>query len=183
MKCENCGANVPDDVASCPDCGAPAAPAPSAPASGSGSSRRRGLIVGIVALVALAVIVAGGALIFRQFGASNSPDGAVLRMMNAFAAYDAQGILDNATHASLTATDQATFAQQAATSKTDNKGLPAVKNISITKVTLASPDATSATVQLTADWLSDAGSKKYTQRAETLTVVKQDGKWLVKLFQ
>jgi len=145
--------------------------------------KRRTWLVVLIAIIALAVVGAGGYIIYAQMAANSGPDAAALRMMKAFAAYDAQGILDNATHASLTTTDEATFAKQAADSKKNNKGLPALKDIEITKVSVASKDATTATVQLTAQWLTDAATGKYAQRDEILTVVKQDGKWLVRLFQ
>jgi hypothetical protein len=50
-------------------------------------------------------------------------------------------------------------------------------------VTIASQEATTAIVQLDAQWLTDASKGTYAQRTETLTVVKQNGKWLVRLFQ
>jgi uncharacterized membrane protein YvbJ len=189
MQCENCGASLTEGASICPECGEPVSadagttvtPAP-APAAALPKSRRS-WVVAAVAVVAVVVIAIGGYLVIKQASSGTGPEGAALRMMNAFALYDAQGILDNATHASLNTTDQATFSKQAADSKKNNKGLPAVKNIKVTKVTQASQDATTATVQLSAQWLTDAAKSTYTARTETLTVIKQDGKWVVRLFQ
>jgi hypothetical protein len=192
MQCKYCGAPLSDDALTCPECGkstvgaiptgSTSAPAPAPRPAAARPKGRRTAVVAVVAVVAIAVVAFGGYLAFKQFGASTGPDGAAVRMMNAFATYDAQGILDNATHASLTTTDQAAFAKQADDSKTKNGGLAAVKDIKVVKVTLASQDATTATVQLSAQWLTDAAKKTYTPRTETLTVVKQNGTWLVRLF-
>lgn len=184
MQCEVCGAQLAEGSSTCPDCGAAQSPA----ASGSRPSlrrkpQRRTWLALLLALVALTVVGAGGYVIWAQLAAQSGPDGAALRMMRAYASYDADGILENATHASLTATDEATFAKQAADSKKANKGLPAVKDIQVVKVTQASKDATTATVRLSAKWLTDAETKKYTERQEILTVIKQNGKWVVRLFQ
>jgi hypothetical protein len=214
MRCENCGAPVDEGAEACPECSATVADrrtpdafvdegvateeaaevepddaedAPeedSIPPVARGRSKGRSVVVALVAVVAVAIIAVGGWLVAKQVGGSTGPEGAAVRMMNAFAAYDATGILDNAVHASMDATDQAVFAKQAADAKTGNKGLAAVKDIKVTKVTLASQDATSATVEFTAQWLTDAAKGTYTKRAETLTVVRQNGVWLVgRLFE
>jgi uncharacterized membrane protein YvbJ len=213
MQCKHCGASLSEDALTCPECGKStlgAIPTPSrnasatsgatgdagvgqgtagavrtsrAPSSSTKRKRRRTLLVSVAAMIAVAIIATGAWMVVRQGLMSTGPDGAAMRMMNAFAAYDAQGILDNATHASLNATDLAAFSKQAADSKAGNKGLAAVKGISVTKVTIASQEATTAIVQLDAQWLTDASKGTYAQRTETLTVVKQNGKWLVRLFQ
>lgn len=185
MKCDICGADLPAGATACAECGAAVGTDPSPVAAGAGRSKptRRTWLAVLIAIVALTVIGVGGWMVYARVSAQATPEAAALRMMNAFASYDAQGILDNATHSSLTETDVATFIKQAADSKTANKGLPAVKDIKVTKTTLASDDATSATVQLSANWLTDAATKKYAARDEILTVVKQNGKWLVRLFQ
>jgi uncharacterized membrane protein YvbJ len=182
MRCETCGAFLTEGASVCPQCGKPVDGGVSA-ASPKNPKSRPVWLIPAVAAVAVIVIAVGAYLFFTLPTNSTGPEGAAMRMMTAFADYDAQSVLDNATHASLTATDQAAFVKQGVDAKTKNKSLPQVKNIKITKVTLASSNAATATVQLSADWLTDATEKTYTTRAETLTVVKQDGKWLVRLFQ
>lgn len=184
MQCEICGATLPEGATTCPECGAAVAGASEAvPAVTKPGPRRRTWLIVVLAILALTVVGVGGFVIYAQLTSQAGPDGAALRMMQAFGEYDAEGILANATHSSLTATDEAAFAQQAVDAKKENGGLPAVKDIEVTKVTIASEDATTATVQLTAKWLTDAATKKYTERDEILTVIKEDGKWLVRLFQ
>lgn len=176
----------------------PAAPQPKPAASGavkpqpasSGAPQpkpvaprpRRAWLVALVSVIVVAILAAGGYLVWTQATASTGPDGAALRMMKAYATYDAAGILANATHSSLDATDQAAFAQTMASQKAKYNNVPAVKDVTVVKVTMASQNATIATVQLSESELADASTRTYTPRTETLTVVKQDGQWLVRLF-
>ena len=185
MQCEVCGAELAEGSSTCSDCGAAQTPitADAPPVSKTRKPTGRTLLTILVAIVALTIVGVGGYVIWAQLAAQSGPDGAALRMMRAYATYDAEGILSNATHASLTATDEATFIKQAADSKKANGGLPAVKDIKVVKVTQASKDATTATVRLSAKWLTDPETKKYTERQEILTVIKQGGKWVVRLFQ
>lgn len=185
MQCEICGSALAEGSTTCHDCGAAQTPAAAdaRPVSARSKPKGRTWLAIIGAIVALTIVGVGGYVIWAQLAAQSGPDGAALRMMKAYATYDADGILANATHASLTATDEATFAKQAADSKKTNGGLPAVKDIKVVKVTQASKDATTATVRLSAKWLTDPETKKYTERQEILTVIKQNGKWVVRLFQ
>jgi len=198
MQCEQCGARLGFGADACAECGAPvkrpagaAAPdldltAVDAPLpkgiDARPSDRRIGWVLPVVVAVVLIAIAAGGFFLIKGLSGANGPDAAAVRMMNGFANYDADAILDNVTHASLTATDVAMFAQQTADHKRDNNGLVAVKEISVVKVTQDPKTPNVATVQLSARWLTDPAKKTYTTRTETLTLVKQSGKWLVKLF-
>jgi uncharacterized membrane protein YvbJ len=198
MECTECGAEVPEGSDTCPQCSAAvAAPGPEAadtsvdtPTVSTGTdaatdeperTERRWVPLAVAAVVVVALAV-GGFFVWQQVAPPNTPAAAVTRMMTAFSAYDGKGVLDNATHSSMTATDVAAFEQQATTAKSTSKNLPYLKNIKVTKTTLASGGAT-ATVQFTASWLTDPTKGTYTVRDETLTVVKQGGKWLVRLFQ
>jgi nitrate reductase NapE component len=185
MQCEICGSALAEGETTCHDCGAAQTPGSSGTRSVAGRRKPKGRtwLAVVLAIVALTIVGAGGYVIWAQLAAQSGPDGAAIRMMKAYANYDADGILANATHASLTETDEATFAKQAADSKKTNKGLPAVKDIKVVKVTQTSKDATSATVRLSAKWLTDPETRKYTERQEILTVIKEKGKWIVRLFQ
>jgi len=193
MQCVKCGADLPPGADVCPECGEGVYRGPGASAAGVASpaprrssaapKRRRTLLLLLAAVVIVAVVGVGGYLALSRGTALTGPDGAAVRMMTAFAQYDAQGILDNATHESLTTTDQASFSKQIADEKVKDGSLAAVKDIKVVRVTIASPTATTATVQLSASWLTDPSKGTYTPRTETLTVIKQGGKWLVRLFQ
>lgn len=210
MQCKYCGTPLSEDALTCPECGkstvgavvsapmriaAPVSSDPGASARGSASAPteprhapkkrsawmrwRKTLVITVASVVAATLVGTGIYLIWQKGTNSGGPDTAVLRVMDAFASYDAQGILDNVTHSSLTATDELAYARQAVDQQKASGGQPAVRNIQILHVTQSSPDATSAVVQVQADWLS---SGSYVSRTESLTVVKQDGKWLVYLF-
>jgi len=202
MDCDKCGAELTEGAEICPECGEPvtatgtpepvesfdtdAAPAetadvvtePVTEAAPAGGGKRIALIAAVVLVIAAVV---GGAWWFIQgrVSAAASPEAAAKTMLEAYSRYDAQGILDSATHASLATSDVAQFEKQAAEAKTRAKNAPSVKNVSIGKVT---PDGTDkATVEVTAEWL-DPATGKYAKRTEKLIVVKQEGKWLVQLF-
>lgn len=205
MECTGCGAEVPEGTELCPECAAAAAAAepetpetaepetaetpvdtsvismaPSQADASPAHPERRWLPLAVAAIVVI-VLVAGGLSLWQNVAPPNTPAAAVTRMMSAFAAYDGKGVLDNATHSSMTATDAAAFEQQATAAKATSKNLPYVKNVKVTGTTSVSGSST-ATVKFTASWL-DPKKGTYTVRDETLTVVKEGGKWLVKLFQ
>lgn len=186
MQCQKCGATVADGAATCPACGEPmTGPAPMSGSSTARASRRPAWLIPVIAVVVLAIIAVGAYFLWPKVtgGTQSGPAGAVTRMMGAFAAYDAAGILDNATHASMTATDVAAFTKQAADAKKLAGGKPGLKDLKIVKTTIDAKDKNKAVVQLTAQWLTDQAKGTYVQRTETLTVVLKDGKWQVQLFQ
>ena len=135
-------------------------------------------------LVLVIAVVAFGALVATGCSTSvGGPEGAAERMFAATAAYDAQGILDNSTHASMTATDIVAFKKQAADQKTVYKDVPFYKDIKVVSTTYPDPkDKNTAVVKVSLQWLSDPKNGTYTQRNETLTVLLQKGTWLVKLY-
>lgn len=140
----------------------------------------RGPVIAAIVLVVVALTAWGVYSVFASV-AGNTPDGAALRMMQAYANYDATGILANATHESLNSTDIATFQKQAADTKATNGGKPSLRNIVVVSVKVSPGDPNSATVQLT-EQILDPAKGTYSPRNETLSVVKQNGKWLVRLF-
>lgn len=210
MQCTKCGADLQPGATVCPSCeervvptrksvasprkrAASAAPAASAPVTPTPSAtpaeraaRMSGravwqvptLIAAVVVVIAVSVWV-----VFSVFstGGANTPDAAALRVMQGYAAYDARAILDNVTHTSLTATDLATFETGMAESKTANKGAPLYKDIKVTSVTIDPKDPNAAVVRLT-EMILDPVKGTYASRDDTLTLVKKDGTWLVKLY-
>lgn len=200
MQCQKCGAVLGFGADACAKCGAPAdrpagaaalvpedsiTGAPEAPVPGRArvsapaTSSRPTWLVPVVAAIAILIIAVGGYFVFRGLSGANGPDAAAVRMMNGLANYDTDAILDNVTHASFTATDQAMFAQRTAEAKKDNNGLAYVKNIKVVSTTIDPKDPNVATVKLSAEWLAKG---KYAARVDTLTLVKQNGEWLVRLF-
>ena len=145
-----------------------------------------------VVFVVIALVLAGGAwFIYSVLNAGpNTPDGAAVRFMQAYAAYDAQGMLDNSTHASFTATDLATFQHDMANAPADAKAHPIYTDIKVSSVTIEPADPNTAIVKLSAMMLKSISAPPsaaatstvaYSPRDETLTVVKSStGKWLVK---
>ena len=199
MQCEECGAVSDSGAGVCAECGAPVeSPAGAAatlvsdpvgdspreaPASATAPAPRpaRSRLVLVAAAIAVLLIAAGGYFVWQGLNGANTPGAAAVRMLNGLASYDAKAILDNAAHSSLTATAQAEFAQQAADAKKGNKGLIAVKNVA--KVTIDPKDPDVATVDLSGLWLTETSKPTYTARTETLTLVRENGTWLVRLFQ
>lgn len=188
MLCDKCGATVADGAANCPECGAPMAPAVAIPVPSPEAiipavprSQRPAWLVPAIAVVVLLAIAAGAYLLWPK--EESGPAAAVSRMMVAFAAYDAEGILDNATHASMSTTDVAAFVKRAADSKTLAGGKPGLKDFKIVGTTYDAKDKNTAVVKVSAQWLTDQAKGTYTQRTETLTVILKDGKWQVQLFQ
>lgn len=145
-----------------------------------------------VVFVVIALVLAGGAwFIYSVLNAGpNTPDGAAVRFMQAYAAYDAQGMLDNSTHASFTATDLATFQHDMANAPADAKAHPIYTDIKVSSVTIEPADPNTAVVKISAMMLDTIAAQPsaaatataaYSPRDETLTVVKSSaGKWLVK---
>lgn len=174
MQCTKCGADLQPGATVCPSCEQRVVP-PKAKAVPSW------LMPAVVAVVVVLVAIGGWFAITSLLSSGNTPDGAALRMLQAYAAYDATTMLDNVTHASLSATDVATFEKQAADLKVANKSVPQLKDIKVTGVTIDSKNPNSAVVHLT-ETVLDSTTGAYAPRNETLTVVKQGGKWLVKLF-
>jgi hypothetical protein len=140
----------------------------------------RGPIVAAIVFVIVAVTAWGVFAVFSSV-ANNTPDGAALRMMQGYAKYDARAILDNATHAGLTATDVATFETHVADTKATNGGKDLLKDIALVSVTKSPADPNTATVKLT-EQILDPAKGTYSLRNETLSVVNKNGKWLVQLF-
>lgn len=145
-----------------------------------------------VVFVVIALVLAGGAwFMYSVLNAGpNTPDGAAVRFMQAYAAYDAQGMLDNSTHASFTATDLATFQHDMANAPADAKAHPIYTDIKVSSVTIEPADPNTAVVKISAMMLDTIAAQPsaaatataaYSPRDETLTVVKSSaGKWLVK---
>jgi hypothetical protein len=182
MSCDKCGAAT-DGSATCPECGEPLAPV-AAMTSAPAAKRPAWLVPVIAAVVLLAIGVGGYFLWSSVWGPTQSgPEGAVTRMMSAFGTYDGEAMLENVTHASLTATDVASFIKQSNDAKTAAGGKPGLKDLKIVETTYNETDKNTAVVKVSAQWLTDQAKGTYTQRTETLTVILQDGKWLVRLFQ
>lgn len=194
MICEKCGAPAVDGAAVCPECGepmvrtgalspamsVPAKPAVSVPAQ-AGSSKRPAWLIPAVAAIALIAIVAAGVFLWPK-AALTGPGGAATRMLEAYAAYDGAGMLENATHASMTTTDVAAFEKQVADAKAASGGKPNLTDLQIMKTTVDPKDPNTAVVQVSAQWLTDPVKGTYTQRTDQLSVVYKDGRWLVQLF-
>jgi hypothetical protein len=157
--------------------------ADSAPAQVRGGSKRPAWLVPAVAAIALIAIVAAGVYFLWPKAALSGPEGAATRMLEAYAAYDGAGMLDNATHASMTATDVAAFEKQVADAKAASGGKPNLTDLQILKTTVDPKDPNTAVVQVSAQWLTDPVKGTYTQRTDQLSVVYKDGEWLVQLFQ
>jgi uncharacterized protein HemX len=139
----------------------------------------RKLILIAVAVILLAAIGGGAWFVTSRVASASSPEAAARKMLEAYALYDAKGILDVATHDTMAAADITQFEKQAADAKTTAKGAASLKNIVIGQSSVAATDKVS--VDVTAEWL-DPATGKYTKRTEKLIVVKKDGKWLVELF-
>jgi hypothetical protein len=145
----------------------------------STSFTRSAWLLAVTGVLALTTLLAAGCSSPKAGG----PEGAVQRMFEATAAYDAQGILDNATHTSMTTTDVIAFKKQAVDQKALYKDKSYYKDIKIISTTYPDPkDKNTAVVKLSLQWLSDPANGTYTQRDETVTVLLKDGVWLVKLY-
>jgi hypothetical protein len=101
-------------------------------------------------------------------------------MMQAYGNYDAVTLLDNVTHASLTPSARTAFEHQYAQAKAASKG-PTVKDITVTNVTIDSKDPSLATVKIS-EQILDPNTGAYSARTDTLSLVEQNGRWLVRLF-
>jgi len=204
MQCTNCGADLQPGATVCPSCEqrvvptkrATAAPrkrvgrsvaaalesvGAAATSSGESHERKPWQSPWVVAITVIAVALLGWAVWSIVNTNTNTPEAAATRMMAAYGAYDASGILDNVTHSSLTASDLSAFQKQVVDGKASNKGKPWVKDVKIIKSTIDPKDPTAATVQLS-EQILDPAKGTYSPRNETLSLVKQNGKWLVRLF-
>ena len=137
----------------------------------------------IVAVAAVLVILIGVGTWFVVKGGvigGGDPKTVATKMLTAYAAYDAKGILAVSTHGSLDATGTKSFEDAAAQAKTRANGKAGVKDFTVDKVD-QSGDQT-ATVTITGQWLTDPATGAYAKRTEKLGLVKQNGAWLVQLF-
>jgi hypothetical protein len=143
-------------------------------------------VVWAIAVGVVAVLAVGGYFIYSAgllgFLTGNDPGSAATRMLKAYAAYDAQGILDNSTHASMQPDAIKEFINQSVVAKKSATGKPGVKDIKVVSVTIDAKDANKATVEVSGSWLTDPATGKYEVRTQKLQLVKENGKWLVKLF-
>jgi hypothetical protein len=162
--------------------------------------KRKWWLVAVVSVLVAAVLAAGGFYLWTSgiLGplVGNDPQHAATRMLAAYANYDAQGILDNATHATLPPEGVAAFIKDAATAKTESAGKPMLKDTKIDKVTYDAKDPSKATVDITANWLVDPAKGDYQKQSKQLQMTKENtdvrlfgltlwkaGKWLVVLYQ
>ncbi len=138
-----------------------------------------------LALIVLAVVLAGCAAwlaagVWQRYNATMGPEGAVRRMLAAYASYDAEGLLDATTHDSVARGDEAAFIAQFEQEKLRSDGKPMVRKTTISNVT---PDSTDrALVEVEAEWLTDVEKGEYTKRNEMVPVVRRNGVWLVYMF-
>ncbi|MDO8963030.1 MAG: hypothetical protein Q7W30_00895 [Coriobacteriia bacterium] len=147
------------------------------------SAGRPAWMTALIVIVVLAVLGAGGYFGWQAIAnAGNDPKSAALRLLDAYAAYDAKGILDNATHGNLPDSGVKEFEKQAVDAKKQANGKAGVKDYSVTKVTMDPKNANQASVEIAGKWLTDSAKGTYTDRAETLQLVKENNKWLVRLF-
>jgi RNA polymerase subunit RPABC4/transcription elongation factor Spt4 len=145
------------------------------PASGGSST----LMKVVIGLVVVAIIAGGAWFVTSRVSSASSPEAAAKAMLEAYAKYDAKGILDAATHDTMKAEDITAFEKQAAEAKTTAKGAASLKNIVVGKSSVTATDKVS--VDVTAEWL-DPATGKYDKRTEKLILVNKAGKWLVELF-
>ena len=219
MQCTNCGAELQPGATVCPSCEVRVVPskqavetprkraaapvarpaarpaadaavkAPKPPKVRDASEPPAWVKPAVVVLAVLAVAAVAWFLYSILNAGPNTPDGAAVRFMQAYATYDAQGMLDNSTHASFTATDLATFQHDMANAPADAKAHPIYTDIKVSSVTIEPADPNTAIVKLSAMMLKSISAPPsaatstvaYSPRDETLTVVKSStGKWLVK---
>jgi hypothetical protein len=220
MQCTNCGAELQPGATVCPSCEVRVVPskqavetprkraaaqvarpaarpaadaavkAPEPPKARDASEPPAWVKPAVVVLAVLAVAAVAWFLYSILNAGPNTPDGAAVRFMQAYATYDAQGMLDNSTHASFTATDLATFQHDMANAPADAKAHPIYTDIKVSSVTIEPADPSTAIVKLSAMMLNSISAPPsaaptstvaYSPRDETLTVVKSStGKWLVK---
>ena len=194
MECEKCGAELEEGAEQCGECGEAVAEttgsveetttgsdavtkdATDAEAPASGSNTK--IIIG-VALALVAAVV--GVLIWSQSSGvgSGTPQTAVKTMLDSYASYNAKGLIEATEHPAVSAAEEATLALQAAALKKQANGKPFIKDIVLGKVT--NSGGTTATVEVTANWLSDPAKGTYQKQQVTLTTIKKGGKWLVLL--
>ena len=191
MQCTNCGAELQAGATVCPSCSqrvvltkealTPATSARRRGRTNEGHERPWWQVPALIALIVVTLAAAGWVVNLVLHTTNNTPDSVALRMMTAYGAYDAQGVLDTATHSSLTPTDVSALKKQFADAKASNKGLPSVKDVKVVKITIDPTDKNSAKVELS-ELILDPAKGTYSARNETLALVKQNGTWLVRLF-
>jgi uncharacterized membrane protein YvbJ len=186
MQCTNCGAELQAGATVCPSCEHPVvvtkrAADRAARATGGDLVPKKWQLPALIlmALVALGLIWWVVSAVMST--TNNTPAGAATRMMAAYGAYDAQGILDNVTHNSLTPADITAFKKQVTDGKAKNNGKPWVKDVKVVKTTIDPKDASAATVQLT-EQILDTAKGTYSARNELLSLTKVKGVWLVRLY-
>ena len=132
--------------------------------------------------MAVVIVIGAGAWFALKGGGvgGNDPKTVATKMLTAYAAYDAKGILAVSTHGSLDTTGTKSFEDAATQAKTRAAGKAGVKEFTVDKVD-KSGDQT-ATVTITGKWLTDPAKGTYSKRTEKLSLVNQDGTWLVQLF-
>ena len=154
-----------------------------AEAQAEGEPKASRLKPGVIAAIAVAAVIVLGLIGYFVYGAvaGNDPSSVTVRFMTAYANYDGRGMLQYATHASMTTTEVTQFQQQADAAKKTSKNKPFLKDIKIAKVTIDPKKPNTATVKFSASFLNTQ-SGTYTTQTESVTLVKQNGKWLVHLF-
>jgi flagellar basal body-associated protein FliL len=194
MDCGKCGAEIEEAAGACPECGQPTpaaaeslAPptgdaipmvAEDAPAAPKARGRSRVLEI-VVAVVVIALVAAAGWFIVTRVSFAASPEAVAKQMFDAYAQFDAKTMLTLSTRDTIKEADAKQFQDQAATAKAAANGAPMLKDIVVGPATITTD---TATLEVTAQWLDDPTTGKYAQRTDKITLVKRDGKWLVKLF-
>jgi len=197
--CPECGeplaAETPDTFA---DAAAPAADQdtpPTADEPDAGEDAKPGSLnkkAGLIALVGLLVVVAlaavalfvpiGGASLYSKMTNVNDPATVAKRMLDAYAKYDAAGILATTNSSAMAAADKQTFEDEAGKAKERAKGKDGVKDYKVGTVTIDPKDPTKAMVEVTGMWLQDPEKGEYAQRTDQLPMIQQGGKWVVQIF-
>ena len=186
MDCDKCGAVVPDGAETCPECGEAVGKPAATPAVGKTTEANpvggnRTMLIAAIAVAVVIVVAAGAWFALKGGGIGGSdPKTVATKMLTAYAAYDAKGILNVSTHGSLDATSTKSFEDAAAQAKTRAAGKAGVKDFSVDKVDQSNNQT--ATVTITGQWLTDPAKGTYAKRTEKLSLINQDGKWLVQLF-
>lgn len=187
MECEKCGAVVAEGAEVCPDCGAAVAVSGDgeSPVDESAARERapKGKLVPMLAIAAVVLVLVGGGvyLLWTAIAQGNSPEAATKGMLKAYAAYDADAMLNYVTHKTMPKDGVKELKEQVANLKDRAGGKPPVKDYTIVKVTMDGKEQ--ATVEIEGEFLTEYSDKgKYETRKDKLTVVKQDGKWLVKMW-
>jgi uncharacterized membrane protein YvbJ len=196
MDCGKCGADLPVGAETCHECGESTSAASEAmteamteaPSEASlaieggpvatAPKGNRTLLIAVVAFVVL-LLGAAGYFIVDRVNAAASPEAVATKMFDAYAQFDAKTMLSLSTRDTIKEADAQQFEKQAADAKATAKGAPMLKDIVVGKATITTD---TATLEVTAQWLDDPATGKYAQRTDKITLVRRDGKWLVRLF-